>query len=79
MTDNSSIKITDKDINDFQEIYRKRFGHKLKRPTAIHKLYLLLRQMHAVYRPITKQEAARLCKKYEDENEERISQHAPDN
>ena len=54
------MEILDKDIAKFCVLYKLRFGIELQPEAAREKLSKMLRQIEAVYRPITKQQAKRL-------------------
>ena len=48
------MNITDKDITEFQALYKARFGKDIDSTEARDKLSKLVRQMEIVYQPITK-------------------------
>jgi hypothetical protein len=50
------MNITDKDITEFQTLYKARFGKDIDRTEARDKLSKLVRQMEIVYQPITKKQ-----------------------
>lgn len=61
--------ITDADVIEFQELYKKRFGVAIGRDDAYKKLTLLVRQLEIVYQPITKsQYETYMNNAYGDEN-----------
>lgn len=47
------MNITDKDIDEFQQLYHEKFGIELNRIEARQKLTLFVRQMEIVYQPAT--------------------------
>ncbi len=59
------MNITDKDITEFQALYKARFGKDIDRTEARDKLSKLVRQMEIVYQPITKEQSD----KYSNKNE----------
>lgn len=59
------MNITDKDITEFQTLYKARFGKDIERTEARDKLSKLVRQMEIVYQPITKEQSD----KYSNKNE----------
>lgn len=61
--------ITETDVTEFQELYRKRFGVPIEHDEAYKKLTLLVRQMEIVYQPITRSQYEEYVNRYEDENE----------
>lgn len=50
------MDITDKDVNDFQDLYKKKFSKELDYKIARHKLTMLVLQMKTVYQPVTKKQ-----------------------
>ena len=50
------MQLTDKDIKDFQELYRKRFNKEISRQEALEQGTKLLTLMKAVYKPMTQEE-----------------------
>lgn len=50
------MDITEKDIAEFQALYKKRFNIDLEYQEAYKKLTMLVRQMQIVYQPITKKQ-----------------------
>jgi len=57
------MNITDKDITEFQALYKARFGKDIDRTEARDKLLKLVRQMEIVYQPITKKQVKDLKEK----------------
>lgn len=49
--------ITDKDVLWVQEQYSSKFSIELDTEAAFRKLQLLVRQMHVLYQPVTKEQA----------------------
>ncbi len=52
--------INKSDIKKFKQLYKDKFDIELDDQTAYKKLSLLVLQMETIYKPITKQQAARL-------------------
>ena len=57
------MDITEKDVKDFQKLYKSKFGKEIDTLTARHKLTMLVLQMKTIYQPITQQEVDELAKK----------------
>ncbi|MEK7621426.1 MAG: hypothetical protein AAB395_03690 [Patescibacteria group bacterium] len=57
------MNITDKDVAEFQTLYKARFGKDIDRTEARDKLSKLVRQMEIVYQPITKKQVKDLKEK----------------
>ena len=55
------MEITPKDVKDFQDLYRKKFGKELDYQTARHKLTMLVLQMKTVYQPVTQEQVDELA------------------
>ncbi len=62
--------ITDADVAEFQDLYKKRFGAVIDRDEAYKKLTLLARQMELIYQPITRSQYEEYVNEHGDENEE---------
>lgn len=60
--------LTNKDIKDFQGLYKKHFDIELDNETARFELTLLVRQMEIVYQPITVSQFDRYLAKYVNED-----------
>lgn len=56
------MQITNKDIQDFQKLYKSKFGKDLDYQTARKKLMMLLLQLKTVYEPITKEQIEELAR-----------------
>ncbi len=52
--------LSDKNISDFQELYRKHFGKEIGKQEAYEKGIKLVRLMSLVYKPITQAERDRV-------------------
>ena len=59
--------IRPQDVVEFQEIYKARFGTTPSRELARIMLLDLVRQMHAIYKPISSQQLANVMNKNEYE------------
>lgn len=57
------MDITEKDVKDFQKIYKSKFGKEIDTQTARHKLTMLVRQMAVVYQPIKKEQLEELARR----------------
>jgi hypothetical protein len=57
------IDITAKDVEEFQSIYKQKFGKNIDSIMARKKLTLLVRQMQIVYKPIKKEQLEELARK----------------
>jgi len=57
------MKILDKDVREFQALYKTKFGKVLDYQTARHKLTMLVRQMAVVYQPVTKEQVEELARR----------------
>jgi len=57
------MQILDKDVSEFQALYKAKFGKELDSQTARHKLTMLVRQMEIVHQPITKQQLEELARR----------------
>lgn len=57
------MEITDKDVKEFQDLYKSKFGKELDYQTARHKLSMLVLQMKTVYQPITKEQVEELARR----------------
>ena len=55
--------LTDKQVDKFQDIYRKRFGKEISRADALEKGIKLVRLMDIVYKPITIREFEEFIKR----------------
>jgi hypothetical protein len=65
------ISISDKDVQEFKDLYKKHFDIDLSDIDARQKCSLLVRQMQIIYRPITKEqvEALEAKDKLNDQND----------
>lgn len=54
------MRISDQQLDRFIEIYRKNFGITIDRATALEKGAKLVRLMEIIYKPMTKDEFARV-------------------
>lgn len=54
------MEITEKDVKEFQDLYKAKFGKELDYQTARHKLTMLVLQMKTVYQPITQEQVDEL-------------------
>ena len=50
------MDITEKDVKEFQDLYKSKFGKELDYQTARKKLTMLVLQVKTVYQPITKKQ-----------------------
>lgn len=50
------IIITDKEMTEYQAIYKKQFGKEISREDALEQGHKLLRLMDLIYKPITRAE-----------------------
>jgi len=57
------MDITEKDIKDFQKLYKSKFGKDIDTQTARHKLTMLVLQMKTVYQPIKKEQLEELAQR----------------
>lgn len=57
------MDITEKDVKEFQKLYKSKFGKDVDTQTARHKLTLLVRQMEIVYQPIKKEQLEELARR----------------
>ena len=55
-------EITEWDIAEFRKLYTEKFGMEIDDQTARKKLSMLVRQMEAIYRPITKEQITDITK-----------------
>lgn len=55
--------LTDKQVDKFQDIYRKRFGKEISQEDALEKGIRLVRLMDIVYKPITVHELEEFIKR----------------
>ncbi len=55
------MEILDKDVKEFQELYKSKFGKDIDTQTARHKLTMLVLQVKTVYQPITKNQLEELA------------------
>jgi len=54
------MDITEKDVREFQVLYKSKFGKELDYQMARHKLTMLVLQMKTVYQPITQEQVDEL-------------------
>jgi hypothetical protein len=73
------IAIDERDILDYQNIYRKRFGTEVNKDEATTQLYALLRQMLAVFRPVKQEHLLQLKNVDEKEDLYEPAKPAPEN
>ena len=59
------MDITEKDVKDFQKLYKSKFGKDIDPQTARHKLTMLVLQMKTVYQPITQEQVDELARRNE--------------
>ncbi len=57
------MEITEKDVKDFQKLYKSKFGKEIDTQTARHKLTMLVLQMKTVYQPIKKEQLEELARR----------------
>ena len=57
------MEILEKDVKDFQKLYKLKFGKEIDAQTARHKLTMLVLQMKTVYQPITKEQLEELTRR----------------
>ncbi len=57
------MDITEKDVKEFQDLYRSKFGKELDYQTARHKLTMLVLQVKTVYQPISKEQVEELARR----------------
>jgi hypothetical protein len=50
------MQLTDEDVEDFQNLYERKFGKRIDKRTAQAKAISLIRLMEIVYRPLTDEE-----------------------
>lgn len=50
------MQLTEEDIEEFQDLYERRFGKRIEKAEAHAKATSLIRLMHIVYRPLTDEE-----------------------
>jgi hypothetical protein len=55
------MDITDKDVSDYQKLYKSKFGKVIDKQAAWTKLSKLVRQMEIVYQPITQNQLEELA------------------
>jgi hypothetical protein len=60
--------LTDEDVNEFQVLYKKRFGAEIDHDTAHYKLAMLVRQIELVFKPIRKGQATSVKNENGDDN-----------
>jgi len=58
-----SISLTEKDVAEFQDLYRKKFGKEIGYHEAYDSYMKLLTLMKAIYRPLTKKGLEKLEKR----------------
>jgi len=54
------MDITEKDVKEFQDLYKEKFCKELDYQTARHKLTMLVLQIKTVYQPITQEQVDEL-------------------
>lgn len=72
--------MTDKDIEDFQELYRKNFNKEISKSEALEKGLKLLNLMKAVYQPMTQEQYDAIQKHMQDTKPaliKRLMEHEP--
>lgn len=57
------MDISEKDVKEFQDLYKSKFGKELDYQTARQKLTKLLIQVKTVYQPITKEQVEELARR----------------
>lgn len=57
------MEITEKDVKEFQDLYKSKFGKELDSQTARKKLTMLVLQVKTVYQPITKEQIEELARR----------------
>jgi len=57
------MEITDKDVADFQDLYKAEFHKVIDAQTARHKLTLLVRQVELTYSPVTTEQIEELARR----------------
>ena len=60
---NVAMEITEKDVKEFQDLYKAKFGKELDYQTARQKLTKLVLQMKTIYQPITKEQLEELARR----------------
>jgi hypothetical protein len=60
------MALSDKQVKDFQEIYKKRFGKEISVQEAYEKGIMLVRLLAVIYKPMTEEEYATYSKEDED-------------
>jgi urease accessory protein UreF len=60
------MQLTDKDIENFQALYKKHFNKEISRQEALDKGTKLLTLMKAVYRPMTQEQFDAIQKRRKD-------------
>ncbi len=56
------MDITEKDVKDFQKLYKSKFGKEIDTQTARHKLTMLVLEVKTVYQPITNEQVEELAR-----------------
>ncbi len=74
------MQLTDKNIEDFRELYREHFNKEISRQEALEKGIKLLTLMKAVYKPMTQEEYDTIQKHMKDTTPaliKRMLEHEP--
>lgn len=57
------MELTKKDVKEFQDLYKSKFGKEIDAQTARHKLTMLVRQMAVIHQPIKKEQLEELARR----------------